>query len=358
MSKGQVVVAMSGGVDSSVAAALLTEAGYEVIGVTMRLWPENQPDLPPLHRSCCSIEAIDDARRVCQILDIPYYVLNFEREFRTHVVNYFWQDYQRGRTPNPCLACNQWIKFRYLLQKVLALGANYLATGHYARIERRNGKYNLLKGLDRKKDQSYMLYVLRQKELVHLLLPLGQYEKAEVRRLAAHFRLPVADKPDSQEICFVPDNDYRNFLRGHLNLSPGDVVDGDGRVLGKHGGIALYTVGQRHGLGLSTGKRLYVIAIDAERNRLIVGPEAQLFGKALLAEEVNFLSGEGPREPIGITAKIRYKSPDAPAKLFPRETGVEISFENPQRAITSGQAVVFYQSDLVVGGGIIAGAVS
>ena len=353
-SKGKlVVVAMSGGVDSSAAAALLKKEGYEVIGVTMRLWTEGNGDSPAPHRRCCSLEEVEDARRVCQVLDIPFYVVNFEPQFQTYVVDYFCQEYLRGRTPNPCLACNKWIKFDFLLNRALTLGASYLATGHYARIELREGKYALLKAVDSAKDQSYVLYNLGQRELEHLLFPLGGRTKSEARRVAREIGLPVWDKADSQEICFVTDGDYHDFLTERRLTIPGDIVDIEGKVLGRHSGIGFYTVGQRRGLGLVAHKPLYVLSIEPESNRVIVGSNEQLLRSELAASEVSYVSGEPPREPCDITAKIRYKSPEAKATIYPEGERARVVFEEAQRAITPGQNVVFYSDDVVLGGGII-----
>jgi len=349
----RVVVAMSGGVDSSVAAAILKKEGYEVIGVTMRLWSEGDGDSPAPHRRCCSVEEVEDARRVCQVLDIPFYVVNFEAQFRTHVVDYFCREYLRGRTPNPCLACNKWIKFDSLLNKALALGAEYLATGHYARIERYDKGYRLLKALDASKDQSYVLYALRQKEMEHLLFPMGLYRKSEARKMAQGLGLPVWDKEESQETCFIFNGDYRHFLAERSSHQPGDIVDADGKVRGRHSGIAFYTVGQRRGLGVVSREPLYVLSIDRVSNRVVVGSDEQLLRSELVASEVSFVSGEAPKEPVEVTAKIRYKSPEARAMLYPEGERVRLVFEEPQRAITPGQAVVFYDGDVVLGGGII-----
>jgi tRNA-specific 2-thiouridylase len=355
MSKGgtRVVVAMSGGVDSSMAAAVLKQEGYEVIGATMRLWTEEDGEMPAAHRRCCSVEEVEDARRICQILDIPFYVLNFEPQFREYVVDYFCEEYLRGRTPNPCIACNKRIKFDLLLNKSLTLGADYLATGHYARIEKREGKYCLLKSTDAAKDQSYVLYSLGQKELKHLLFPMGSHNKRQMRNLAREMGLPVWDKEESQEICFITNGDYHQFLaqRG-LNL-PGDIVDSEGKLLGRHSGIGFYTVGQRRGLGLASGKPLYVLAIDHVDSKVVVGTNEQLLRKELLAGEVNYISGEPPTQPVAVTAKIRYKSPEARATLYPEGQRARVVFEEPQRAITPGQAVVFYDKDIVLGGGVI-----
>ncbi|MFH1485530.1 MAG: tRNA 2-thiouridine(34) synthase MnmA [Chloroflexota bacterium] len=353
MSKGRVVVAMSGGVDSAVAAALLKEAGYEVIGVTMRLWTLETPGIPTAHRRCCSVEAIDDARRVCQILDIPYYILNFEEEFQSHVVDYFCQEYARGRTPNPCIACNRHVKFNFLLEKALALGADYLATGHYARIVEDDGKYRLLRAVDSSKDQSYVLYTLGQRELRHLVFPLGPLRKEDTRRKAAVLNLSVADKVESQDICFITEGNYHVFLAERIASSPGELVDLAGRVMGRHRGVAFYTVGQRHGLGLASREPLYVVAIDPADNRLVVGGREELLRDRLMAGDVSFVSGEAPATPLGVTAKIRYKSPEARATLVCVNSRVEVRFAEPQWAITPGQAVVFYLGEEVLGGGTI-----
>jgi tRNA-specific 2-thiouridylase len=349
----RVVVALSGGVDSSVAAAILKREGYEVIGVTMRLWTEEGGSSSSPHRRCCSPEEVEDARRVCQILDIPFYVLNFEPQFQTCVVDYFCREYLQGRTPNPCLACNKWIKFDSLLNKALALGAEYLATGHYARIERSNEGYLLLKGIDSAKDQSYVLYTLGQKELEHLMFPMGLYNKSQARRLAQEMGLPVWNKAESQETCFIFNGDYRQFLAERGTPQPGDIVNAEGKVLGRHSGIAFYTVGQRRGLGLVSQESLYVLSIDPDSNRIVVGTNNELLCNELFASEVSFVSGEPSHEPIYVTAKIRYKSPEAKAMLYPQGPQARLVFEEPQRAITPGQAVVFYRDDALLGGGII-----
>jgi tRNA-uridine 2-sulfurtransferase len=348
-----VVVAMSGGVDSSAAAAILKREGFEVIGVTMRLWTEGNGGSAAPHRRCCSLEEVEDARRVCQVLDIPFYVLNFEPQFQTYVVDYFCQEYLRGRTPNPCLACNKWIKFDFLLNRALTLGADYLATGHYARIERRDGRYVLRKAIDSAKDQSYVLYNLGQKELEHLLFPMGAHTKGEARRIAQEMRLSVWDKAESQEICFVTNGDYHDFLAERSLTRPGDIVDSEGKALGRHSGIGFYTVGQRRGLGLVAHKPLYVLSIEPDSNRVVVGSNEQLLRSELAAGEVSYVSGEPPQEPRDVTAKIRYKSPESRAMLYPQGRQARIVFEEPQRAITPGQAVVFYSDDVVLGGGII-----
>jgi tRNA-specific 2-thiouridylase len=354
MGRQRVIVAMSGGVDSSVAAALLLQQGYAVVGVTMRLWTLEDPKAPLHHRRCCSVDDSEDARAVCDTLGISHYVLNFEREFAVSVVEYFCREYLRGRTPNPCLACNEHVKFRPLLAKALALEADYLATGHYCRIERNGHGYELWRARDENKDQSYVLYVLGQQELSRLLFPLGDYTKPEVRRIAAKLGLPVADKPDSAEICFIP-HDYRQFLTQRFPQQPGDIVDGSGRVLGRHQGIGSYTVGQRRGLPARGGQKpLYVVGVDPMANTVTVGSHDELLSDVLWAEDIAFVSGEAPTGPLAVEAKIRYRSEPAPAFLTVSDGHAEVRFQRPQRAITPGQAVVFYQGPRVLGGGIIA----
>lgn len=348
----RVIVGMSGGVDSCVAAALLHEQGYEVIGVTMRLWTLEHPDAAPGRQHCCSAEDANDAREVCGVLGIPYYVQNFEQEFNTRVVDYFVDEYRRGRTPNPCLACNEHVKFRSLLRRALTLDADYLATGHYARRVEANGSYRLLRAVDGGKDQSYVLYTLAQSELERVLFPLGEYTKAEVRAIARRLQLPVADKPDSEEICFVPDNNYRNFVRERVTPEAGEIVDTTGRVLGRHEGIVDYTVGQRRGLG-AYGDRRYVIDLKVADNRVVIGSEDDLLCSTLLAEQVHYVSGRAPESGTSVDVKIRYKAQPSRATLHPLQEGVELRFERPQRAITPGQAAVFYDGEIVLGGGII-----
>ena len=355
MSKGRVIVAMSGGVDSSVAALLLKEEGYEVIGVTMRLWSVQRDDLPPLSKRCCSVEDVDDARRVCQVIGAPHYIMNFEKEFQSHVVDYFVQEYDRGRTPHPCLACNDRIKFDFLLRRAMFLEADYIATGHYARIRTNGVGLKLLKGTDESKDQSYVLFTLKQAELKRLLLPVGEYPKEDIRRRAAEAELPVADKPDSQEICFIPDDNYRKFVGERAKPKHGNMVDPTGAVLGRHPGIHSFTVGQRRRLGLNgnSGKPMYVIKIDPQTNQVVLGSEEELYRTAFWASRVNFTSGEVARSPLEVTAKIRYKAAEQPATVVPQGDWAEIRFHQPQRAVTPGQAVVFYRGQEVVGGGII-----
>ncbi|MBI2305228.1 MAG: tRNA 2-thiouridine(34) synthase MnmA [Chloroflexi bacterium] len=353
MAKGMVIVAMSGGVDSAVAAGLLKEAGYRVVGIHMRLWPQGETSL--YQHSCCSLEGAESARRVCQILGIPFYIMNFEAEFRALVVDYFCDEYRQGRTPNPCLACNHHIKFQALLSQALQLGADHLATGHYARIVFDDGYYHLLKAVDKEKDQSYVLYTLTQTQLRHLLFPTGEYSKREVRDMAQRWGLPVASRPDSQDICFVPYGDYRAFLKQRLPEKPGEIVDTQGNVLGRHGGIAHYTVGQRHGLPpLRRGHSIpyYVIRIETGTNRVVVGPKEELCRDRLFIGAMNFI-GPFPSPDHVLTARVRYHAPEVSAIMNLRDGGAEIRLEGEQQAIAPGQALVLYHGDRVVGGGTI-----
>lgn len=350
----RVAVAMSGGVDSSVAAALLAEHGYEVIGVMMRLWAPGRPE----ENRCCSPQAVADARRVCQIIGARFYLLNFEQPFRQQVVDYFRDGYLAGRTPNPCLMCNRHLKFGLLLSQALALGADYLATGHYARVQKENGSYRLLKAKDPAKDQSYALYMLGQRELAHVLFPNGEYAKQEVRALARRFGLPVAAKEESQELCFIPQGDYRHFLEAEgVTLQPGPILDEEGRVLGQHQGITHYTIGQRKGLSLNRSRPLYVLAIDKERNAIVVGPEERLGQQEVWAKEMSYPLGYPPAEGTEVTAKVRYRAQESPATILSLEDGrARIRFFSPQRAVAPGQGVVLYQGEELIGGGIIASA--
>ena len=341
MTKGRVAVALSGGVDSSVAALLLKEAGYEVLGVYMCLWDSPRSE----HQEY-------EADHVCHVLNIPFYSVDLQKEFEHYVVNYFCQEYQQGRTPNPCIACNQHIKFGFLLDKALSLDVDYLATGHYARIEHSNGSYHLLKAKEASKDQSYFLYTLSQEKLKHVIFPLGNYAKAEIHQIAKQGELPIAPRA-SQDICFISQKNYGTFLSQRFLSLPGDIVDAQGKKLGRHRGIACYTIGQRHGLGLALGKPLYVIKIEPESNRIVLGSERELYSQKVTAREVSWVLGERPSQSATVFAKIRYKSSEAVAILLPESDHTEIWFSQPQRAVVPGQAIVIYKGEEVLGGGTI-----
>lgn len=355
-----VVVAMSGGVDSSVTAALLKEQGYNLIGVTMQIWPEEEKN-PAAPGGCCNLSAVEDARRVAEKLDIPFYVMNFRPLFQTKVIDYFVQSYLAGKTPNPCIACNQEVKFAALLDKSRALGADYIATGHYARIafDEHSQRFLMKKALDTHKDQTYVLYGFTQEQLAHTLLPLGDYTKPQIRQMARQMGLAVAEKPESQEICFVTDNDYRRFIKEKAagKIIPGPMLDTTGRVIGRHQGIPFYTIGQRKGLGLALGHPAYVVAIDPVKNAVVIGDVADLTGHSLIASHNNYIFIDQLRQPMAVTVKIRYQSKEVPAMLVPLEDGlVRVDLQTPERAITPGQAVVYYAGENVVGGGIIEAA--
>ena len=340
MPQQRVAVAMSGGVDSSVAAALLKQDGYQVSGIHARLWPDSQAS------------GARELKRTCQLLGIPLKQVDLSQEFRRRVVDYFSQEYQRGRTPNPCVVCNQQLKFGLLMEKALKTGIDYMATGHYARSQKTADGYRLLKGADQDKDQSYFLYGLGQQQLERLLLPLGELKKEEVKKKADELGLPAANRSESQDVCFIPDNDYRAFIADHASFPPGDIVDIKGKVLGQHDGLARYTVGQRQGLGLTTPEPLFVIELDAANNRLVVGPRDQLLHSVLLASQLSWLSGQAPKGPVAVTAKVRYRAPEAAARLYINQNA-EVRFDEPQQAIAPGQSVVFYQDEVVLGGGVI-----
>lgn len=358
MSKKKVMVGMSGGVDSSVAAAVLLEQGYDVIGVTMQIWPDKDDEWKAVEGGCCSLSAVDDARRVANRLNIPYYVMNFKEVFDQKVIRYFVDEYTAGRTPNPCIACNRHVKFDAMLNKALSMGIDFVATGHYARIEYDEvlGRYLLKKSVTAQKDQTYALYNLTQDQLARVLMPIGSFTKEMTRQKARELELPVAHKPDSQEICFVDDNDYGRFVEESSpgKSVPGDFVDREGNILGRHRGIIHYTIGQRKGLGIALGKPMYVVAIDAENNRVVLGDEHEVFSSVLTAKDVNYILFDKLEKPIEVTAKIRYSAKESEALIHPLgEDRVRVEFKEPQRAVTPGQSVVYYQGDIVVGGGVI-----
>lgn len=340
MSQEQVMVAMSGGVDSSVAAALLKQAGYQVSGIHARLWPESDP--------AGNVSVLE---RTCKLLGIPLHQFDLGEDFRHLVVDYFTEEYGRGRTPNPCIVCNRNIKFGLLMSKALEK-ADYVATGHYARIEPSPEGYRLRKGADKNKDQSYFLYTLGQSQLERLLFPLGELSKDSARKMAIELGIPTNRRNESQDVCFIPDNDYRSFIAQRISFQPGNIVDIKGKILGQHDGLAQYTIGQRQGLGLDFGEPLYVIELDAAHNRLVVGSKDQLLHSVVLASQLNWVSGKAPEGPLSIKAKVRYRAPEAAGQLYLND-GAEFRFEEPQQAIAPGQSVVFYQDDIVLGGGII-----
>ena len=381
----RVVVAMSGGVDSSVAALLLRQQGYDAIGVTMKLYDiaDDPANLPPAYRGCCTLDDVEDARAVCRILGIPHYTLSVQRQFRRFVIDYFRREYETGRTPHPCIACNDKIKFTFLAQRARTMQAAFVATGHYARIVPADDdtdvadtaagadcpadadaaaarRYTLRRGLDAAKDQSYVLFGMRQEQLAATLMPVGHYPKDEIRRLAAAAGFPNAHKPDSQDICFIPDGDYREFLRRSAADSPGDIVDDHGNILGQHEGIQYFTIGQRRGLGLpGGGAPRFVIRLEPDTRRVVVGAETDLYTDTLYAAPVSWIAGCPPPPDTPVTVKIRYKFSETPAMLTPDRDAAGASaacvrFAEPQRAVTPGQAAVFYRGDTVLGGGPIA----
>ena len=353
----KVVVGMSGGVDSSVAAYLLKQQGYDVVGVTMQIWQDESHEEIENKGGCCGLSAVDDARRVAAMLDIPYYVMNFKSEFKRDVIDYFVREYLAGRTPNPCIACNRYVKWESLLTRSIQIGADYIATGHYARIcELPNGRYAIRNSVTAKKDQTYALYNLTQEQLKRTLMPIGDYTKEEVRKIAEDIGLMVAGKPDSMEICFVPDNDYASFIEKETGVTsvPGDFVDVDGNVIGKHKGVIHYTVGQRKGLGIALGKPAFVVAIRPEQNQVVIGEDRDVYTERLYANNLNFMAVDDIPEPVHVKAKIRYSHEGAYCTVRKIDSDtIECIFDQPVRAVTPGQAVVLYDGEYVLGGGTI-----
>lgn len=348
---------MSGGVDSSVAAYLLKEQGYDVIGVTMQIWQDEEEEMQQENGGCCGLSAVEDARRVAQDLDIPYYVMNFKAEFKSRVMDYFASEYLNGKTPNPCIACNRFVKWESLLKRSLDIGADYIATGHYARIRQlSNGRYTICNSVTAAKDQTYALYNLTQEQLSHTLMPVGEYTKEEIREIAAKVGLRIANKPDSQDICFVSDGNYASFVESYTGkkLPKGNFVTRDGKILGEHQGIIHYTIGQRRGLNLPMGRRIFVTGIRPETNEVVIGENEELFQRVVRADRLNFMSVEGLEGEKEVMAKIRYNHRGAAAKIhMVGEDMIECVFDEPQRAATPGQALVFYDGENVLGGGTI-----
>lgn len=351
MSKIRVVVAMSGGVDSSVAAALLKEKGYEVIGITMCF---NIPEAKRKKPGCCSLDSIDDARRVAHKLGVKHYVLNMQKTLEKYVIKDFCAQYLLGMTPNPCILCNQYLKFGELLKKTLALDAQFLATGHYARVVKTKDAFWLEKAKDLKKDQSYFLYRLNQEQLKHLIFPIGRYSKDEVRKLARDFSLPVAEKVASQEICFLPQDDYRGFLKARLNkeIKPGLVIDQEGKIAGRHTGIVYYTIGQREGLGIAKGYPAYITKIDPKNNQITIGRKDDVLASEFLVKDLYF-AHKPIKKKVVLKVKIRYNHKERKAELTPAVNKIRVKFNQPQFALTPGQAAVFYRRNRVIGGGVI-----
>ncbi len=361
LDKKKVVVGMSGGVDSTVAAYQLKKMGYDVIGINMRLWQDEfLEDIHLMHDGgCCSLSSVEDARRVCEQIGIPFYALDFKGVFKETVVDYFIEAYEKGTTPNPCIACNKYVKFDALLEKAHQLGAYYVATGHYAKIyfDEGHSRYVIEKSNAIKKDQTYALYNLTQDQLKHVLMPLGEFESKEaVREIAGQFDVAMSRKSDSQEICFVPDQDYVGFINrnGTKEIKPGAFVDTSGEVLGEHQGIINYTVGQRKGLGITFGKPMYVVDIDVDHNQVVLGDNQEVFSREVYSTLNNFVLFDELREPFECEAKIRYSAKPSKCTIYPLENGwVKTVFDSPERAITPGQAIVFYKDNWLVGGGTI-----
>lgn len=359
--KKRVVVAMSGGVDSSVAAALLVEQGYEVVGMMMRLWSEPGSGAATPANRCCTPDQMADARRIAGLLNIPFYVVDVQDYFRRTIVQFFIDEHERGRTPNPCIECNRQIRFTYLLERALALDADYLATGHYARVRHTDSGYQLLKAIDERKDQSYVLHVLGQEQLARVLFPVGEYTKDEVRGLARELGLPLASKRESQDLCFLGDGDYRRFLKEYSEKvsRPGPILDESGRELGCHSGLPFYTIGQRKGLGIAAGEPLFVLRKDSAENALIVGSREALGQRHLTVRNVSWVSGSAPVAPLRAQVKIRYKAEPVVATVTALPGGrANVYFEKPVLGATAGQGAVFYDGEICLGGGIIADSVT
>ncbi|EJP6471563.1 tRNA 2-thiouridine(34) synthase MnmA [Clostridium sporogenes] len=353
--KKKVLVGMSGGVDSSVAAYLLKNQGYDVIGVTMQIWQDDE-EFVEREGGCCSLSAVADARRVANKIGIPFYVMNFKDAFKRNVIDYFVDEYVEGRTPNPCIACNKFIKFSAFLDKAMAMGIDYVATGHYAIIEKQNDRYVIKKSEDDKKDQTYALYNFTQFQLERTLMPCGQYKKTQIREIAKEIGLRVHNKKDSEEICFIPDNDHGRYIKNRFpnKVREGNFVDKEGNILGIHKGIVYYTIGQRKGLGIAFGKPMYVVDINPFRNEVVLGSLEDLLNTELIAKDINYIPFDTLKEPMEVEAKIRYSQNPSKAVITPIENGkVKVNFYEKQRAITKGQSVVFYKDDLVIGGGVI-----
>lgn len=348
----KVVVGMSGGVDSSVAALLLKKEGYDVIGVTMQIWPAREvKDI----KSCCSLTSIEEAKRIADEIGIKHYTIDIREIFLEEVIENFCEEYGKGKTPNPCIRCNRFIRFIYLLKKARELGAEKIATGHYARIERDGKIYLLKKGIDERKDQSYVLYVMTQEHLRHTIFPLGNLRKEEIRKIAVDLDLSVARKPESQEICFIPEDDYPRFLKDLIpeKISPGPIIDKEGRILGRHNGLPFYTIGQRKGIGVAHRRPLYVISIDIDRNTLIVGEEEEACSTEFLLRDLNWIALDHLRKAKKVKVKIRSTMKGEDATVSPRDGDLHVRFDNPQWAVTPGQSAVLYDGDVVIGGGII-----
>ena len=349
----RVVVAMSGGVDSSVAAALLKQQGYAVVGLMLKLWSDGENGRA---NRCCTPADVDAARSIARQLDIPFYLINIADTFKATVVDYFVTEYVAGRTPNPCLMCNRHIRYELLLSKAIGLGAQYLATGHYARVREVDGTYQLLRGVDSGKDQSYVLSVLGQRELAHALWPLGEMTKPQVRELAGQYKLSVAEKAESQDLCFLANGDYRDFVTRYApagSIQPGAIRTTAGDVIGQHQGLPFYTIGQRKGLGIAAAEPLYVVALDAADNSVIVGTKNELGRRECVARDMHYVSGSEPIEPFRATAKIRYKAREAAVSVHPDRSSARVEFDEPQRDITPGQGLVLYDGEVVIGQGFI-----